>query len=112
MSAAEAHIADTLTRAQHCWKRTVDHRLLDTQQRAVVNEAVNLFISHITAAVLLEHIRRLDPALAEQLVPWLLSEDGIFCDGYAGELLHLWRQQLAAGQPMDPIAPQPEEVPA
>lgn len=101
MTAVQAHIADTLDRAQRCWELTLDHTVPDTRR----HEAIHLFVSHTTTAVLLEHVRRLDPALAERLTPWLLSEDGIFSDGYAGELLHEWRESLANGGRMDPIDP-------
>lgn len=104
MTTAQEHIADTLNRAQACWEITLDHTRPDPQR-----EAVNLFLSHMTTAVLLEHVRRLDPALADRLVPWLLSADGIFADGYAGELLYQWRQQVAAGEPMAPIGPPPAD---
>ena len=105
MTTAQAHIADTLDRAQRCWERIVDHRLLDSQRR----EATNLFLYHVTTAVLLENIRRLDPALADRLTGWMLRDEGIFEDGYAGELLYEWRQQLAVGQPMHPIGPSVED---
>ena len=62
---------------------------------------------HVTTSVLLENLRRLDPELADRLTDWMLTEDGVFSDGYAGELLHGWRQQLAAGEPLAPIGPAP-----
>jgi hypothetical protein len=102
VTTAQDHIADTLNRAQGCFELTVDPTGTPTGRRV----AVNLFIHHVTSAVLLEHLRRLDQTLADQLVPWMLAEGGIFEDGYAGEMLHEWRQQLAAGQPMYPIGPQ------
>jgi hypothetical protein len=99
MTTAQTHIADTLNRAQRCWELTLDPTAPDPTR----HEATHLFISHTTTAVLLEHLRRLNTPLADRLVPWLLSEDGIFADGYAGELLHEWRTQLAVSEPMNPI---------
>jgi hypothetical protein len=103
MTTAQDHIANTLNRAQLCWPDMTDPLLSDGQRR----EIAAWFGHHVTSAVLLEHVRRLDPALADRLVPWLLSADGIFADGYAGELLYQWRQQVAAGEPMAPIGPIP-----
>jgi hypothetical protein len=103
MTTAKDHIANTLKRAQHCWDEVLDPKAPD-------NSAVNLLIYHVTTAVLLEHVRRLDPDLADQLVPWLMGKDGgIFADGYAVELLYQWRQQVAAGEPMGPIGPPPAD---
>jgi hypothetical protein len=102
---AHHRIADTLDRAQLCFPRTVDHTVTHDVRR----EATAWFIHHVTTAVLLEHIRRLDPDLADRLCPWLLGQDGIFSDGYAGELLHQWREQLASAQPLAPIGPEHED---
>lgn len=104
---AATQVADSLRRAQLCWDR-----INDTVHEAGMpfREATALFLNHITTAVLLEHVRRLDPDLADQLTAWMLTEDGIFSDGYAGELLYQWRQQLAAGQPLNPIGPDPERT--
>lgn len=63
---------------------------------------VTWFIHHVTVVVLLENLRRLDPALADRITGWL---DDMFTDGYAGELLYQWRRQSAAGQPLSPISP-------
>lgn len=101
MSVASDRIADTLNRAQLCWPQTVDHTVGSDERR----EATAWFIHHVTASVLLENIRRLDPDLADRLSAWVMGEDGIFSDGYAGELLHQWREQVAAEQPMSPIGP-------
>jgi hypothetical protein len=99
MTTAQDHIADTLDRAQKCWDEVLNPNAPD-------NTAVSLLIYHVTTAVLLEHLRRLEPGLTELLVPWLCGVDGgIFADGYAGELLYQWRQQLAADQPLAPIGP-------
>lgn len=106
MTAAQAHIVDTLDRAQLCWEQTVDIAVAIDDRR----EAIALLIHHITSAVLLEHLRRLDPELADRLCPWLLGEDGVFSDGYAGELLYQWREQLAAGRPLNPIGPDEERT--
>jgi len=108
MTTAHDHIADTLNRAQYAYDR-VDATA--GAGGAEFREAIALFIHHVTAAVLLEHVRRLDPDLANRLVPWLAGEDGgIFVDGYAGELLHGWREQLAAGLPLSPIGPGGDDV--
>src|ERR1043166_2949314 len=97
-------LADLLDRAQRCFEETLNP---DAEERAAT---VVSFIYHVTTAVLLEHLRRVDPDMAETLGPWLLDEDGIFCDGYAGELLHGWREQLAAGLPLSPIGPGGNDV--
>jgi hypothetical protein len=102
VTTAQNHIADTFNRAQLCWDSMLDPDYPDDDRRTVIN----LFIYHVTVAVLLEHVRRLKPDLADQLTGWLFGEPTIFEDGYAGELLHQWRQQVAAGEPMDPIGPQ------
>lgn len=100
-STAQAHIADTLDRAQRSFDASTDVNAPNFR------EAVGWFIHHVTAAVLFEHLRRLDPDLADRLVPWLMGADGgIFGDEYAGVLVHQWREQLAAGQPMHPIGPE------
>lgn len=104
MTLAQNHITDTLNRAQAAHNRI--NATIGSGPSSQLREAVSLFIGHINTAVLFEHLRRLNPDLADQLVPWLAGDDGgIFGDEYAGELLHQWRQQLAAGQPMNPIAP-------
>lgn len=108
MSIALHRIIDTLDRAQKCWDATVGIGSPDDPPSDRTHIA--WFIHHITSAVLLEHIRRLDPVLADRLCPWLLGEDGIFADGYAGELLYQWRQQLAAAQPLNPIGPDEERT--
>lgn len=107
MTAASEHIADTLDRAQKCWDAVVGIGSPDDPPSDRTHIA--WFICHVTTAVLLEHLRRADPALADHLVDWLLSEGSIFADGLAGELLYQWREQLAAGQPMEPIAEKPAE---
>ncbi len=94
------HIADTLNRAQNCFEDMTDPNVGAGQR-----EALSWFMYHVTTTVLLEHIRRLAPDTAEQLIPWLLDAGGIFEDGYAGELVHRWRQQLAAGAQLNPIGP-------
>ena len=103
---AQAYIADTLDRAQKCWDATVGIGSPDDPPADRIHIA--WFIHHITTAILLEHLRRLDPVTADRLTPWLLGQDGIFGDGYAGELLHEWREQLAAGHPLNPIGPDEE----
>jgi hypothetical protein len=100
-SSVTNHIADTLNRAQLCFETSVDH----TAPLAERRDATAWFMYHVVTTVLLEHIRRLNPATAEQLIPWLLDEGGIFEGGYAGELVHRWREQLAAGAQLDPIGP-------
>lgn len=108
MTTAQDHIADTLDRAQKCWDATVGIGSPDDPPSDRIH--ITWFIHHITSAVLLEHLRRLDPELADRLCRWLLGEDGIFSDGYAGELLHQWREQRAAAQPLNPIGPDEERT--
>jgi hypothetical protein len=105
MRAAEEHIANRLHIAQYSWTDCTSVAMPEAQR----HESLAWFMHHVTTAVLLENLRRLDPDLADRLTRWLLGPDGIFNDGYAGELLHEWREQLAAGQPMAPVAPPPEE---
>lgn len=104
MTTTQDRIDDTLDRAQRAWNANLD------PTEPLRSETTAWFIHHITTAVLLEHLHRLDPNTAETLGPWLLGEDGIFQDGYAGELLYAWREQRAAGQPMEPIGPPAEET--
>lgn len=97
----EDRIANLLDRAQRCFEFTVDAHAAPEVRR----EHIGWFIHHVTLVVLLEHLRRVAPDTADQLGPWLLDEGGIFSDGYAGELLYVWREQLASGHPMEPIGP-------
>lgn len=101
MTTAQDHIRDTLDRAQRCWEATVGIGSPDDPPTDRIHVA--WFIGHITTAVLLEHIRRADPDLADRLVTWMLSDNGIFTDGLAGELLWQWRVQLNDGRAMHPI---------
>lgn len=102
-STASAYITDALTRAQHA----ID-AMFDPEHKDYRNATIN-FVHHVTVVILLENLRRLDPALADRLTAWALNEDGIFTDGYPAELVHEWREQLAAGQTLDPISPDREE---
>lgn len=101
-----AFIDDALGRAQANWAAMLDLDLPKHDQR--MSQA--WFIHHTTIVILLENLRRLDPDLADRLVPWALGPDGIFTDSYAGELAYEWRQQLTAGEPLSPIAPDATEV--
>lgn len=105
MTTARDQVIDSLDRAQRCYKRTLDELHQDRR------EAVGWFIHHVTTAVLLEQLRRADPAAADRLLPWLFAEDGgIFGDEYAGVLVTQWQEQLALGKPMDPIGPDEERT--
>ena len=106
MTTAQDQVRDSLDRAQLCWDRINT----TTGEGPAYREAIGLFLNHVTTAVLLEHLRRVDPTTADRITPWLLSGDGIFSDSYAGELVHRWREQLSAGQPLDPIGPDEERT--
>lgn len=102
MTTAQGYIADALDRAQICWEATVG---IGSDDPAINRVHIAWFMHHLTTSVLLENLRRLDPQLADRLTGWMLMEDGIFSDGYAGELLYGWRRQVAAGEPLAPIGP-------
>jgi hypothetical protein len=101
-----AFIDDALGRAQANFAAMLDLDL--SKQTRSMSQA--WFIHHTTIVILLENLRRLDPELADRLVPWALGPDGIFTDSYAGELAYEWRQQITAGEPLSPIAPDATEV--
>lgn len=101
---AQGYIADALGRAQKCWDAAMSVTGADDRFPA---ERLHIawFMHHVTTSVLLENLRRLDPELADRLTGWMLTPDGVFSDGYAGELLYEWRRQVAAGEPLAPIGP-------
>lgn len=101
-TASERHIAESLYNARR-WHAKVITRTLADPERI---EAISFFGCLITEAILLEHLRRVAPDVADRLVPWLLAEDGIFGDSRAGELLYEWLGQLTTGEPMHPIGPE------
>jgi hypothetical protein len=102
---ATTYITEALDRAQANFTASVDPAVGRRDHR----QHIGWFVQDVVAVVLLENLRRLNPALADRLTDWVLSENGIFDDGYAGELLHEWREQIAAGQPLDPIGPESSE---
>lgn len=100
-ASSAAFVDDALGRAQANWARVTDPDVPNHDGRM----STAWFIHHTTVVILLENLRRLDPALADRLVPWALGTDSIFSDSYAGELTYEWRQQLTAGVPLSPISP-------
>ena len=96
---ARNHITDALDRAQKAFEASVNPAASDRV------EAGGWFVHNLTVAILLENLRRLNSDLADRITNWMLTEDGIFSDGYAGELLHEWRWQAANHLPLDPIGP-------
>jgi len=100
-SSAREYVAHLISQAQCC----IGYRADPSVAPDIRAQLVMWFIHHVTTAVLLEQLRRHNPTVADQLVPWLLNEDGIFSDDYVNELVHDWRAQLAAGQELAPIGP-------
>lgn len=103
---ASAFITDALDRAKKAFEAMLDPDEPKAEQRY----AQMCWMHHITTVILLENLRRENPALADQLTEWALSAEGIFTDGYPAELAHGWQEQIAAGRPMDPIRPDAAEV--
>lgn len=100
---AEELITDSLDRAQKCLAKILDPAAGKVDYTAVIS-----LIGNFNTAVLLEALRRHDPAEADRITQWL--KDVHEAGDTTGEMVHQWREQLASGHHMTGIGghrPQP-----
>ncbi len=98
---AEEYIADSLDRAQKCLDE-----MFDPAKDKLDHTAVLSLICHFNTVVLLEALRRKDPAEADRITHWLddIHEDG----STAGELIWQWRDQIKQGHQLTGVGPNVE----